>query len=104
MDNLIRIYVNHRPVYGISKKQILDAIVTLTGKKSIDRNEFIELLTNKGEFMNEKELRKCILMLLLQDTEEDELIQLEELIPEEVTVDWITETLLGFEDIEEKEK
>ena len=54
--------------------------------------------------MNEKELRKCILMLLLQDTEEDELIQLEELIPEEVTVDWITETLLGFEDIEEKEK
>lgn len=52
----LKLFVNHRPVYGISKNHIVTALSTLGtskagGEATISRDELIKCLTTEGEKM-----------------------------------------------------
>jgi hypothetical protein len=59
MNTFIRLFVNHRPVYGIGKNNIEDAFKDLAGDKgnlSLTRDELITLLKQEGEVFGDEEL------------------------------------------------
>lgn len=53
LDQFIKLYVNHRPVFGITTKEVYDVFKVLgtseeTGKLVITREELLELLQTRG--------------------------------------------------------
>lgn len=70
IDEFIRLFVNHRPVYGIGKNNIEEAFAALveaTGSTNgkIARGDFTSLLlNNEGEQMTTQELEKALLQLV----------------------------------------
>lgn len=49
----MKLFVNHRPVYGITRNMIEESIKAITGgKKSIKRQDLIDCLTKEGEKMS----------------------------------------------------
>jgi hypothetical protein len=60
MNTFIRLFVNHRPVYGIGKNNIEDAFKALTGDSgniALTRDELITLLKQEGEVFGDEELQ-----------------------------------------------
>lgn len=58
----LRLFVNHRPVYGISKNHIATALAALgttkaNGQTTISREELLKCLTSEGEKMTLDEIR-----------------------------------------------
>lgn len=58
----LKLFVNNRPVYGISKNHITNALSILgsvkgDGSPVITRDELIKILTTEGEKMTEEEIR-----------------------------------------------
>jgi hypothetical protein len=43
LEDLIQLYINHRPVFGVGKEQIQQAFQILTGKTSKTRNTSLTL-------------------------------------------------------------
>ncbi|NXX77335.1 CF251 protein, partial [Urocolius indicus] len=69
LEDFIKLYVNHRPAFGLSMKEIQRAFQVLGyqnehGEKVIDRGNFLLLLQSKGEHMTEDELAQCLTTLL----------------------------------------
>ena len=61
MKTFIRLFVNHRPVYGIGQNNIEDAFKALAGDSanpSLTRDELITLLKQEGEYFGDEELQK----------------------------------------------
>jgi len=118
-DDFIKLYVNHRPVFQVSRQNILDAFNTITGSGGaggagagsnnnannntgaalaigggnnapINKQTLLTLLTEYGERMGQGELRACFEALAGQgDTDKA--------LPDEmVDPEWFAEELLGF--------
>lgn len=69
IDEFIKLYINHRPVFGIGKEHIEKAFRTL-GIENGDTMEWDELktlLTTMGEQMSEEEIQDCMTKLLGED-------------------------------------
>ena len=106
LETFIRLFVNHRPVYGIGKNNIEGAFASLLSvidhdKKegtALPRDDLISMLRNYGENMtNPKEIAEC-LQMLVGDT------NFKTAMPNEVTSDHFAENILGFEEVEEMEE
>jgi WD40 repeat protein/Ca2+-binding EF-hand superfamily protein len=102
LETFVRLFVNHRPVYGIGKQNIETALNTLTEAQSvlkgkISREEFIHILKTEGEAMTEEEIEAC-LGTLLGDTD------IENVLPEQIDVDVLAKELLGFEELADEEE
>lgn len=68
LKDLIKLYVNHRPVFGIGKAQIEHAFRILGGSKPSVRWETLEKrLLHMGEAMSDEELRSCLNALIVAD-------------------------------------
>lgn len=75
LNIFLKLFVNCRPVYGISKNHILNAL-SILGTMSKDSNEsgdlnpkiskeeLYRILTTEGERMTQEELRECEKILL----------------------------------------
>jgi Ca2+-binding EF-hand superfamily protein len=64
LDMFLKLFVNNRPVYGISKNHIVNALSILgnvkgDGSPYITREELFKILTTEGEKMGEDEIREC---------------------------------------------
>ncbi|XP_055861223.1 cilia- and flagella-associated protein 251-like isoform X2 [Biomphalaria glabrata] len=70
LGGFIKLYVNHRPAFGLSAEKLLWAFETLAENVEpdkggvIERGDFLNLLTNKGEHMTEEELTEHLTTLL----------------------------------------
>ncbi|XP_052652805.1 cilia- and flagella-associated protein 251 [Harpia harpyja] len=69
LGDFIKLYINHRPVFGLSMKKIQQAFRVLgydneNGDKVIDREDLLLLLQCRGEHMTEDELVQCLTTLL----------------------------------------
>ncbi|KAM9624852.1 cilia- and flagella-associated protein 251 [Morphnus guianensis] len=69
LGDFIKLYINHRPVFGLSMKKIQQAFRVLgydneNGDKVIDRGDLLLLLQCRGEHMTEDELVQCLTTLL----------------------------------------
>ena len=65
LNTFIRLFVNHRPVYGIGKTDIEHAFKTLAGVDSAEnavllKDIFRDMLETEGEPMGIEELQNCL--------------------------------------------
>jgi Ca2+-binding EF-hand superfamily protein len=114
LNTFIRLFVNHRPVYGIGKNNIEEAFKSLfpsdefkergvlpKGKLFerliINVEELLRLLRQEGETMEEHEIEEC-LQLLTGDG------NMKSALAHEITADDFAENVLGFEEVEEMEE
>ena len=57
INTFLKLYVNHKPVNGVTKGQIHDALRTLSGDQGImNWDQFIDSLKARGERLDEKEV------------------------------------------------
>lgn len=67
----VQLYINHRPAYGISIEEMestYDAFSTYVADfSSVDRDDFVEALCNKGEYMARTNAHKCLAMLMNEE-------------------------------------
>ncbi|XP_017307755.1 cilia- and flagella-associated protein 251 [Ictalurus punctatus] len=112
LEEFIKLYVNHRPAFGISKQDLFKAFQVLgvpdeNGKPVITREELLELLQARGEHMTEEELAECFVTLLGLSVEEghsetqtseykDSEQLLESELPPNIAMDTFTTDILRF--------
>ncbi|KAL4223798.1 Cilia- and flagella-associated protein 251 [Mactra antiquata] len=111
LGEFIKLYINHRPAFGLSPEKLLKAFETLgmyTEKGSaIDRGDLLEMLQTKGEHMTEYELAEYLMTLLGYHAEggSSELQEFDtgiagdvisENLPHEITAEMFASEVLGF--------
>ncbi|NXL28126.1 CF251 protein, partial [Glaucidium brasilianum] len=112
LGDFIKLYVNHRPAFGLSMKNIQRAFQVLgydneNGEKVVDRGDLLLLLQCRGEHMTEEELAQCLTTLLGKrpggggselDTYDPSgaAALTEEEIPEEITAEIFAADILGL--------
>ncbi|KAM8993162.1 cilia- and flagella-associated protein 251 [Ara ararauna] len=109
LEDFIKLYVNHRPAFGLSMNKIQRAFRVLgydneNGDNVIDRGDLLWLLQNRGERMTEDELALCLTTLLGkcprgEGSEPDtsgEAALTEEEIPAEITAEIFAGDILGL--------
>merc|ERR1711918_176572 len=97
METFIRLFVNHRPVYGIGNNDIEDAFKALAseGGTELSRDALVNLLKGDGEPFGIEDLQKAFGNLVGKQRFEDAL-------PKNlVTAEEFASDLLGFEEYEE---
>jgi len=107
LDTFIKLFVNHRPVYGIGKNNIEDAFKALLADSengdvgsdnAMIREELVQLLTGEGdgEEITTRELGE-ILGKLVSET------RIDTAIGDSITAERFAEEILGFEEVDENE-
>ncbi|OPJ75031.1 WD repeat-containing protein 66 isoform A [Patagioenas fasciata monilis] len=112
LEDFIKLYINHRPAFGLSMKKIQRAFQVLgydneNGDKVIDRGVLLSLLLCTGEHMTEDELAQCLITLLGNrpggggsEPDTSDLAGapalIEEEIPAEITAEIFTADILGL--------
>jgi cilia- and flagella-associated protein 251 len=98
METFIKLFVNHRPVYGIGKNNIEDAFKALAsdpGSIQLTRDELINLLKQEGEIFGQEELQEDFGYLVGKQL-------FKEALPKDfITAEEFASDLLGFEEFEE---
>jgi hypothetical protein len=104
LNEFIKLFVNHRPVYGIGQNNIEEAFAALCGVengnlKTIRREALLEILKNEGEELKDSELEGIdgILSLLTGKSNPEDALK------PEIDAKYFAEEVLGFEEIEENE-
>ncbi|XP_064391567.1 cilia- and flagella-associated protein 251-like [Halichondria panicea] len=68
LGDTLKLYINHRPAFGLSPGQFLEAFKALGqrsgGECTVDRTKLLELLQEKGEHLTETELVEYLMTLL----------------------------------------
>uniref|UniRef100_A0A3Q3XA48 Cilia- and flagella-associated protein 251 n=1 Tax=Mola mola TaxID=94237 RepID=A0A3Q3XA48_MOLML len=112
LEEFIKLYVNHRPAFGISSDDLADAVHVLgvcdsTGQRVLQRHELLQLLQDRGERMTEEEVAECFMTLLGLSEEEEgggaggEPF-LECVIPDKISMGTLTGHILGFPSLAEQ--
>ncbi|KAM6247169.1 cilia- and flagella-associated protein 251 [Porphyrio hochstetteri] len=120
LGDFIKLYINHRPAFGLSMQKIQRAFQVLgydneNGDKVIDRGDLLLLLQCRGEHMTEDELAQCLTSLLGKhpgrgesepDTNDPSgaAALTEEEIPEEITAEIFAADILGLHIAEPEKK
>ena len=91
-DEFVTMYVNHRPIFGVSKEQITEAFAALSsGSGELSRDALLNLLNSHEEAIGGDDLAKCLQMLV---GTEDPL----KAMPSQVDAKTFAEQILGFQD------
>ena len=107
LDTFIKLFVNHRPVYGIGKNNIEDAFQALLAdsenggegsENAMIREELVALLTGEGdgEEITMRELGEICGKLVSETSVSDAL-------GDSITAERFAEDILGFEEVDEDE-
>lgn len=61
-DDLVKLYVNHRPVFAVGPEQIRQAFEAMKQRDAgpLSRDQLLNLLTQNGEKMTIEELERCL--------------------------------------------
>lgn len=90
-DTFIKLFVNHRPVYGLTSSLIKEKMKCLLGKDGkYSREQFIADMTSRGDKFGQEELRDYLNTLLAQG-------ELGEILEQTITSDYMIEKVLGME-------
>ncbi|KAM4578997.1 cilia- and flagella-associated protein 251 [Fundulus diaphanus] len=109
LEEFIKLYINHRPAFGISIDELVQAFHVLgekdsTGQPVLMKNDVLGLLQARGERMTEEEVAECFATLMganEEKVEEEEETPCEEyslacLIPDEISVETFAGHILGL--------
>ena len=96
LDTFIKLYINHRPVFGTSKAEIAKAFESLNKGSNMSWAKLVGVLKEKGEVIKEDDLKNIMKALLGKGAEN-------EINPtENMTAEKFSDKVLGFdEDVEE---
>lgn len=100
LDTFVRLFVNHRPVYGIGKPHIekaFGAILHGDTKGSLKRDEILTKLQREGEMISVQDLQNFLYLLVGQ---KDFKMAIE---TEEINAEQFSQNVLGFEEVEEED-
>lgn len=95
LNDLIRLYVNHRPVLGVGKAQIAEAMARVAeavgsiDADAVDWSVLSQLIKTKAEGMSAQELATCLSALVGEDD-----------LSGSVSAGKLAHEVLGFEDYE----
>lgn len=73
----VQLYVNHRPAHGVSHKQVESAFKVLVHKdgdplmETINRDEFVVAVCERGEPIEEQNVHKCLCALMGEEATYD---------------------------------
>ena len=92
-DEFLVMYVNHRPIFGVSKEQIAQAFaaISVDGSGSLSRESLLRALASHDEALAGDDLAQCLRMLTGTD-------DLGAAVPELVDSKTFAEQVLGFQD------
>lgn len=96
LETFVKLFINHRPAYGLTSDYISDLVSTVFPKEQVSRKEFLNLILNYGEKLGNESL----------DYYFDTLMGIEkpgEQLPETFDVKFLVENIFGFEDQEKNE-
>jgi len=96
-ETFIRLYLNHRPVFGINKRNIEAAFAAIGADPVsgiVDRQHLFSLLQSRGEALDPADVDMCLKALLGDDVTLD-------MLEDKITAKAFAENLLGFEDYED---
>ncbi|CAJ1068172.1 cilia- and flagella-associated protein 251 isoform X1 [Xyrichtys novacula] len=114
LEEFIKLFVNHRPAFGITSTELAQAFQVLggcdgTGQTTLQRHELLKVLQTRGEHMTEEEVAECFTTLLKLNKERGEEEEKEEeeeggdpeyswqcAIPDEISLETFTDDILGF--------
>ena len=97
-EAFIRLYVNHRPVFGITKRNIEEAFSAVGADPVtgiVDRQQLFNVLQQRGEAIHPYDIDKFLKGLLGDDVSLD-------MLEDKITAKAFAENLLGFEDYEDE--
>lgn len=101
MKDFIKLFVNHRPVYGIGKNDIEQSFKDLVGEDGglqISRDDLINKLLQEGEFMSQDKLQYCFNYLVGERV-------FSKAVPKNfISAEEFASDLLGFEECEDGEE
>jgi len=92
-DEFVVMYVNHRPIFGVSKEMIGEAFAALSpsGSGELSREALLGLLSSHEEALGGEDLAKCLRMLVgVEDPAKA--------LPEQIDAKVFAEQVLGFQD------
>ena len=92
-EEFLVMYVNHRPIFGVSKEQIAAAFATICtdGSGALSRDALLKALASHDEALTGDDLAQCLRMLTGTDDTNDA-------IPEMLDSKTFAEQVLGFQD------
>ena len=92
-DEFLVMYVNHRPIFCVSKEQIAEAFATLSvdGGGILSRDSLLRALASHDESLTGDDLAQCLKMLVGSDDPSGA-------IPDQVDAKIFAEHVLGFQD------
>lgn len=99
----VRLYVNHKPVYGYSLANLENTFNTFVESiedsmpGSIRRDDFLELLTEEGEPFTLSQINKCMEILLGAQGASEGGHYLFDFIPENIDYDIFIDDILGID-------
>lgn len=96
-ETFVRLYVNHRPVFGINKSNIEAAFAAIGADPTtglIDRDVLFNLISTRGEALHSYEVESALKSLLGDDVQMD-------MLEDKITAKAFAENLLGFEDYDD---
>ena len=95
-DEFLVMYVNHRPIFGVSKEQIAQAFATLSadGSGALSRDALLKALASHDEALGGDDLAQCLRMLV--GVEEPSAA-----LPDALDAKTFAEHVLGFQDYTE---
>lgn len=99
LDTFVKLFINHRPVYGLTKQYIrgrLDLLTNSENEDSLTRDEFLELLQKRGEKMDLDDIKRCFKHLIDDGPFETSL-------PDRIGADYLINTILGFKESDEED-
>eukprot|EP01135_Chromosphaera_perkinsii_P011905 Nk52_evm22s2531 gene=Nk52_evmTU22s2531 len=91
IEDLVKLYINHRPVYGVSKESLQIAFQHISEDASgkVDRARLLSLLQKAGEHLTEEELSEYLGALIGDD-------ELSALLPETLDAEGFGTGVLDF--------
>merc|ERR1739838_558713 len=67
LTDFIKLFINHRPAFGLSVSQLADAFKTLNSRSdgdTINRGYLMQVLQQLGEHLTHEEMAECLYSLL----------------------------------------
>uniref|UniRef100_A0AAV2MPT8 C2H2-type domain-containing protein n=1 Tax=Knipowitschia caucasica TaxID=637954 RepID=A0AAV2MPT8_KNICA len=94
LDEVIKLYVNHRPVFGLMHEELEEAFNCLKeNQESIERSHLLQLLQSQGEAMTEDEVLQSFSSLLNLSEDPDCSKRSKSSIPAELSLETLAQIL-----------
>lgn len=91
LEEFVKLFVNHRPVYGLSTRDIAREFRVISDEENkVSREDFVHLLTSYGEVFSTENLQMYLKILKGSNA-------FEEVLPQKFDLDFLLHEVLGFE-------